>query len=74
MDPAATAAIEQQLQSVNRQGIKIIMVTHDIAQARRLADDIVFLHQGTMTEYTRAEEFFAHACSAAARNYIDGQL
>ncbi len=74
MDPAATAAIEQQLQSVNRQGIKIILVTHDIAQARRLADDIVFLHQGAIAEHTPAEEFFARAHSTAAQHYLDGQL
>ena len=74
MDPTATIAIEQQIRSVNRQGIKIIMVTHDIAQARRLADDIVYLHQGSVTEHTNAHDFFAQARSSAAQNYLDGQL
>jgi len=74
MDPAATAAIEKQLHSVSLQGIKIIIVTHDIMQARRVADDIIFLHHGKVTEHTRADDFFTHASSTAARQYLDGQL
>lgn len=74
MDPAATSSIEQQIQSVNRQGIKIIMVTHDIAQARRLADDVIYLHQGSVAEHTNAHDFFAQARSSAAQNYLAGLL
>jgi len=74
MDPTATAAIEEQLHSVSRRGIKIIIVTHDTAQARRLADDIVFLHQGTVTEHTIATDFFPQPGSAAAQQYVDRQL
>lgn len=74
MDPSATAAIEQQIKSVNEQGIKIIMVTHDIAQAKRLADDVIFLHRGTVAELNAAEEFFLQPTSQPARHYLDGQL
>lgn len=74
MDPAATAAIEQQIKAVANRGIKIFMVTHDIGQARRLAHDIIFLHHGEVTEHTGAAEFFDHPCSSAASNYLDRQL
>jgi tungstate transport system ATP-binding protein len=74
MDPAATGAIEQQIRDTSGQGIKIIMVTHDIAQARRLADDLVFLHRGAVTDHKRSDDFFAGGCSHQAQSYLDGQL
>lgn len=74
MDPAATGAIEQQIRDASAQDIKIIMVTHDIAQARRLSDDLIFLHQGTLTDHRLSAEFFAGGCSNQAQTYLDGQL
>jgi tungstate transport system ATP-binding protein len=74
MDPAATAAIEQLVQAISQRGIKVIMVTHDIAQARRLASDVVFLHRGTVTDYRSAADFFTADNSQHAQNYLTGQL
>ena len=46
LDPASTLAIEQLIQRAHRGGAKIVLVTHDAGQARRLADEVVFLHGG----------------------------
>ena len=50
LDPASTLAIEELLIDAQRRGIKVVMVTHDVGQARRLARDVIFLHQGVIEE------------------------
>ena len=70
LDPAATRAIEQSITGFQQMGTKIIMTTQDLGQARRLADEILFLHQGKLLEHTPAETFFKHPQSAAAHFYL----
>ena len=74
LDPASAAQIEALLLESSKKGQKIILITHDIAQARRLADDLIFLYQGQLCEHSLAKDFFARPKSAAARAYLDGQI
>ncbi len=74
LDPASTAAIESIVQTAHGRGTKIIYVTHDIGQARRLADDVVFLDRGRLAEHTSASQFFDKPVSGAARDYLAGRL
>ena len=74
LDPIATHAVEDFVRDIHHDGIKVILVTHDVGQAKRLADDVPFLHRGRVIEQAPAEEFFKRPTSAAARAYLDGQL
>lgn len=74
LDPASTAAIEAIVRRAHERGTKIIFVTHDLGQARRLADDVVFLDHGRLTEHTPADRFFSNPDSRAAREYVAGRL
>ncbi len=74
LDPASTAAIEDVVKSAHARGTKIIFVTHDIGQARRLADDVLFLNRGRLAEHTPASRFFDNPVSEAARDYLAGRL
>ena len=74
LDPAATAAIEAIVQRAQGRGTKIVFVTHDVGQARRLADDVVFLNAGRVIEHSPALSFFDNPVSQAARDYLDGRL
>jgi len=74
LDPAATLSVEQLIESAHENGKKIIMVTHDIGQARRIADEIIFLHQGAIAEKADAASFFASPSSPAARAYLEGRI
>jgi tungstate transport system ATP-binding protein len=74
LDPASTLAIEDLIGSAHRSGTKIILVTHDIGQARRIADEIVFMSSGRVVEQQAAREFFASPRAEAARAYLEGQL
>lgn len=74
LDPASTAAIEAIVQRAHERGTKIIFVTHDLGQARRLADDVVFLNAGRLMEHAPARTFFDAPASQAARDYLAGRL
>ena len=74
LDPAAAAAIEALIGDAKARGTKVVLVTHDVAQARRLADDITFIHDGRIAEQAPASEFFDNPASPASRAYLDGRL
>jgi tungstate transport system ATP-binding protein len=74
LDPAATRAIEEIVAAIRRHGTKVIMTTHDLGQARRLADDVVFLHRGHVVEHTPAATFFDRPASEKAAAYLRGEL
>lgn len=74
LDPASTAAVEDMVETAHAEGTRIVLVTHDIGQARRLADDVVFMHAGRLAEHTTADRFFAEPASAGARDYLAGRI
>ncbi|MGI9451319.1 MAG: ATP-binding cassette domain-containing protein, partial [Geminicoccaceae bacterium] len=74
LDPASTLMIEEIARSVQRQGAMVVFVTHDLGQARRLADDIIFLHRGRLEEQSPAEPFFENPKSDAAKAFLEGQI
>ena len=73
-DPAATKAIEDILRKISARGVKVVMSTHDLGQARRVAGDIVLLHRGRLVENAPAVEFFANPRTDAGRKFIAGEL
>lgn len=74
LDPASTLRIEEIVLAERARGTKIIGVSHDLAQARRLADDIIFLHRGKLVETGAAQTFFSEPQSEAARSYLSGRI
>ena len=74
LDPAATLAVEAFLARIHQAGTKLIMTTHDLGQARRLADEVVFLHHGQLVEHTVAPEFFSHPQSKEATALLELSL
>jgi tungstate transport system ATP-binding protein len=74
LDPAATRAVEEIVDAIHRAGTKIVMTTHDLGQARRLGDEVLFLHQGRLIEQDSAERFFAGPRSETAAAFVEGRL
>lgn len=74
LDPAATHALEELLQAISRSGTKIIMSTHDLMQAKRLADEVVFLYRGRLLEFARADQFFEMPENDLAQAFLRGEL
>ena len=74
LDPAAAKAIEDIVRAVSARGVKVVMSTHDLGQAKRLAGDVVLLHRGRLIESGPAAEFFASPRTQEARTFIAGEL
>ena len=74
LDPASTKAIEDIIRAVSGRGIKVVMSTHDLGEARRLAGDVVLLHRGRLLEANEASGFFDAPCTEEARKFIAGEL
>ncbi len=74
LDPASTEAIETIISDTAARGVKIVLVTHDAGQARRLADDVVFVHHGKVLEHTNKQKFFNNPSTSAARDYLAGRI
>jgi tungstate transport system ATP-binding protein len=74
LDPAATKAIEDIVRKVTARGVKVVMSTHDLGQAKRIGGDIVLLHRGRVIENAPAVEFFGAPRTEEARKFIAGEL
>ena len=74
LDPTATAAIEDRVRRARDAGTTVVLVTHDLGQTKRLADRVMFLHRGRVTEDTPAHRFFDAPVSEPAAAFIDGKL
>jgi tungstate transport system ATP-binding protein len=74
LDPAATKAVEDVIRAVVARGIKVVLSTHDLGEARRLAGEIVLLNRGRIVEKAPAAEFFAGPKTAEARQFVAGEL
>jgi tungstate transport system ATP-binding protein len=74
LDPSATREIETVIRAFDAAGTKIVMATHNLGQARRLADEIIYLHQGRVLERAPADQFFARPATPEAAAFIKGEL
>jgi tungstate transport system ATP-binding protein len=74
LDPSATRSVEGIIERIAASGTKIIMTTHDLGQARRLADEVIFLARGELRERTPADPFFEAPRSEEARAFLRGDL
>jgi len=74
LDPAAAKATEDIIKDIAARGIKVVMSTHDLAQARRLGGDIVLLHRGRIFETADTNLFFASPRTEEARRFVAGEL
>jgi tungstate transport system ATP-binding protein len=74
LDPAATKAFEDVIRAVVSEGIKVVMATHDLGEAKRLAGEIVLLHRGRLVEAAPAHAFFDRPKTSEAMRFVAGDL
>jgi tungstate transport system ATP-binding protein len=74
LDPGAARDIESIIAAIHASGTKIIMTTHNLGQARRLGDEILFLHAGRLAERAPVAQFFRQPASPEAASFIKGEL
>ena len=74
LDPNATHRIEAILHQAALLGVRIVMVSHSLAQAKRLADEVLFMADGKLHDRMPASDFFEGPTSVAAHMFLSGQL
>ncbi len=74
LDPSATREIEAVIRAFDAAGTKIVMATHNLGQARRLGDEVLFIHHGRLVERAPVDRFFRAPASAEAAAFIKGEL
>lgn len=74
LDPGATRDVETIISQIHASGTKIVMTTHNLGQARRLGDEILFLNHGRLVERLPVDQFFQQPVSAEAAAFIKGEL
>ncbi len=74
LDPSAAAEVERVIDEIHAAGTAIVFTTHQLGLARRVADEILFLHEGRLTEHTPVEAFFTAPRSAEAVRFLKGEL
>ena len=74
LDPGATHEVENVIAAMHAAGTKIVMVTHNLGQAHRLADEVLFLHKGRIVERSPAAQFLKCPASAEAAKFLEGEL
>jgi len=71
LDPISTAIIEELIQGL-RESVAVVIVTHNLQQAQRVADHVAFMHLGELIEYGTAEQVFDNPRQQRTRDYIGG--
>jgi len=74
LDPTATRELEEAILAMHASGTKIVMTTHNLGQARRLGDEVLFIHQGRLAERAPVDRFFSQPGSAEAAAFLKGEL
>ncbi|MBL8490926.1 MAG: amino acid ABC transporter ATP-binding protein [Rhodocyclaceae bacterium] len=70
LDPASSREVERIVAEIAAAGTRIVMTTHNLGLARRLADEILYMEDGRIAEQTEAGEFFRRPATAAAGSFI----
>ena len=74
LDPRSVFIIENLMVEIKLKNVKIILITHDVNQAKRIADDIIFMNNGEIRETGLANDFFSNPQSQEARAFLKGDL
>ncbi|HVF63672.1 MAG TPA: ATP-binding cassette domain-containing protein [Casimicrobiaceae bacterium] len=74
LDPGAAREIESIIGAIHASGTKIVMITHNLGQAQRLGDEIVFIDGGRIVERASVDAFFAKPASVEADAFLKGEL
>jgi tungstate transport system ATP-binding protein len=74
LDPASTREVERIIHEIAASGTRIVMTTHNLGQAKRIANEVIFLNNGRLLEQQAVSDFFRTPQSAAARLFLDQEL
>jgi tungstate transport system ATP-binding protein len=74
LDPASSREVERIISEIAASGTRILMTTHNLGQARRIAEEIVFIDRGRIVEQTPVTTFFKLPRTAAAQDFLKEEM
>ncbi len=74
LDPASSREVERIINEIAASGTRILMTTHNLGQARRIAEEIVFIDRGRIAEQTPVAQFFKLPQTAAAQDFLQEEI
>jgi tungstate transport system ATP-binding protein len=74
LDPASSREVERIIGEIAASGSRILMTTHNLAQARRIAEEIVFIDRGRIVEQTAVANFFTQPRTEAAQRFLQEEI
>jgi tungstate transport system ATP-binding protein len=74
LDPASSREVERIIGDIAASGARILMTTHNLGQARRIAEQIVFIDRGRLVEQTPVEQFFTMPRTEAAQRFLKEEI
>lgn len=74
LDPASTREVERIIHEIAASGTRIVMTTHNLGQAKRIADEVIFLDNGRLLEQQAVSNFFSAPQSVAAQHFLDQEI
>ncbi len=74
LDPASTKELETAVRDIAAASTKVLLVTHDIHQAKRLADDVLMFAEGALLAHESADSFFTRPHEGAIADFLEGRL
>ena len=74
LDALSTNIIEKILLKISKNGTKVLFISHDINQVKRLGEDIIFMHKGKVQEFNKVKSFFKSQKSIYAKSFVEGKI
>jgi len=74
LDPASSREVERIISEIAAAGTRILMTTHNLGQAKRIAEKIVFIDRGRVVEQTPVAQFFKRPQSSAAQDFLQEEM
>ncbi|MCO5105514.1 MAG: ATP-binding cassette domain-containing protein [Burkholderiaceae bacterium] len=74
LDPSATEQVEQLIRDIRAGGCRVLLISHNLGQTARLADEVVFMHRGRLLERQPTAAFFDRPQTREARHFLQGAL
>ena len=74
LDSLSTNIIEKILLKISKNGTKVLFISHDINQVKRLGEDIIFMHKGKVHEFNKVKSFFKRQKSIYAKYFVEGKI
>jgi len=74
LDPNSSAQVERLIKELKNRGAEVLFSSHQLAQVKRVAQYVIFMHEGEIKEIGPVDAFFSNPQTLAAQRYLKREL